>query len=133
VGVSVAPIIPALNDHEIPAILQAAAEAGACFASYTVVRLPFSVKEVFSDWLDAHFPERKEKILGRIRETQGPTLSHGEFGKRLKGEGIWAEQIAQIFKVSMLRSGLAQRAWKKLSVAAFRRPMETGGQMTLEL
>ena len=132
VGVSCAPLIPALNDHEIPAILDAAAQAGASFASYTVVRLPFSVKEVFASWLDAHFPEKKEKILGRIRETQGRTLSHGEFGKRLRGEGVWAEQIAQIFRISKIRSGIAGRGRSSLSTAAFRRP-EVGGQLSLGL
>lgn len=130
VGISLAPVIPALNDHEIPAILDAASAAGACFASYTVVRLPFSVKDVFADWLELHFPEKKEKVLGRIRESQGGTLSHGEFGKRLSGVGVWAEQIAQIFRVSMIRSGMAAKSRPKLSVAAFRRP-PVGGQMEL--
>jgi DNA repair photolyase len=74
VGVMTAPIIPGLNDQEIPALLQAAADAGAYNANYTVVRLPFSVKNVFATWLDDHFPEKKEKILGRIRESQGRTF-----------------------------------------------------------
>ncbi len=122
VGVNVAPIIPALTDHEVPAIMEAAVAAGAGFAGYTVVRLPFSVKEVFADWLAEHFPERKDKVLGRIRECQGETLSHGEFGKRLNGEGVWAEQIADVFRVSLLRSGLAGKRWPEGSTAAFRRP-----------
>ena len=130
VGVSLAPVIPALYDHEIPAILDAACAAGASFASYTVVRLPLSVKEVFSDWLEHHFPERKEKVLGRIRESQGETMSHGEFGKRLTGVGVWAEQIEQVFRVSLLRSGLAGRRKPEVSTAAFRRP-PVGGQMEL--
>ena len=131
VGVSLAPVIPALNDHEIPAILDAANAAGASFASYTVVRLPFAVKNVFADWLEAHFPERKEKVLGRIRESQGETLSHGEFGKRLKGVGVWADQIAQVFQVSLIRSGLAGKRKPTLSTAAFRRPLPTTGQLEL--
>jgi DNA repair photolyase len=130
VGVGVAPVIPAITDHEIPAIIEAAAKAGARTAFYTVVRLPFSVKEVFANWLEAHFPERKEKVLGRIRECQGKTFSHPEFGTRMSGEGIWAEQIEQIFRVSTLRNGLADGMMPKLSCAGFRRP-SVGGQMEL--
>src|SRR5262249_20101192 len=66
-GVMVAPIIPALNDHEVPAILSAAAHAGALFAAYTIVRLPYAVKDLFIEWLSRHFPDRKEKVLGGIR------------------------------------------------------------------
>jgi len=130
VGVSAAPVIPGLNDHELPAILDAAGAAGACTAFYTIVRLPFAVKDVFADWLAEHFPERKEKILGRIRESQGATLSHGEFGKRLRGVGVWADQIAQVFRVSMIRSGLAGRGMPEISAAAFRNPAST---MQMEL
>ena len=130
VGVAVAPIIPGLNETEIPAILEAASAAGATFAAYTVVRLPHSVKEVFSDWLEEHRPGSKEKILSRIEETQGGTLSHGEFGKRLKGVGVWSEQIQMLFKVSKHRYGLANRR-PEVSAAAFRRPREIGGQMDL--
>jgi DNA repair photolyase len=133
VGVSAAPMIPGLNDHELPAILQAAADAGASFASYTVVRLPFAVKDVFADWLGQHYPDRKQKVLGRIEECQGRTLSHPEFGKRLKGEGVWADQIAQVFRVSAARSGFAQKRRPELSVAAFCRPKGTGAQMEMNL
>ena len=130
VGVSVAPMIPGLNDSEIPAILEAAREAGAQFAGYTVVRLPFSVKEVFASWLEVHFPGMKDKVMGRIEETQGRTLSHPEFGKRLKGVGVWSEQIAQIFNISLKRAGMLHRR-PEVNAAAFRRPREVGGQMEL--
>ncbi|SKA92128.1 DNA repair photolyase [Prosthecobacter debontii] len=130
VGVSVAPIIPGLNDSEIPAILQAAKDAGAMFAGYTVVRLPFSVKDVFAAWLQEHFPGMKDKVLNRIEETQGRTLSHPEFGKRLKGVGVWSQQIEQIFKVSLKREGLLHRR-AEVTDANFRRPREIGGQMEL--
>ncbi len=132
VGVNVAPIIPALNDHEIPAILDAASRVGAQSAAYTVVRLPFSVKDVFADWLAHHFPERKEKVLGRIRESQGRTLSHPEFGRRMQGVGVWADHIEQVFRVSKIRCGLAAKPPIELSTAAFRRPM-AGCQLELEL
>ncbi|MFZ4767481.1 MAG: PA0069 family radical SAM protein [Roseimicrobium sp.] len=133
VGVSAAPVIPALNDHEIPAILDAACQAGASFASYTMVRLPFSVKDVFATWLAEHFPERKEKILGRIRESQGETLSHGDFGKRLRGVGVWSAQIEQIFRISLLRSGIAGQRKPEVTAQAFRRPVVPSAQLELGL
>jgi DNA repair photolyase len=128
--VSLAPVIPALNDEEIPAILEAAAAAGAQFAGSTVVRLPFAVKDIFASWLEEHFPQRAEKVLGRIRSMQGETLSHGEFGKRLRGEGIWAEQIRALFQVSKKRNGLDQPR-PPLNTKAFRRPSDPSGQMDL--
>lgn len=130
VGVSIAPIIPGLNDSEIPAIMAAAREAGAQFAGYTVVRLPFSVKEVFSGWLQEHFPGMRDKVLSRIEETQGRTLSHPEFGSRLKGVGIWSEQIAQIFKVCLKRNDMLHRR-PEVTAKHFRRPLERGGQLEL--
>lgn len=131
-GVMTAPIIPGLNDNEIPAILTAASEAGAVFAGYTVVRLPFSVKEIFAAWLDEHFPDRKAKILGRIEETQGRTLSHPDFGKRLRGVGVWADQVAALFKVAVKRAGIPQKR-AELSADSFRRPVDPGGQLELRL
>jgi DNA repair photolyase len=120
VGVMAAPIIPGLNDHEIPRILSAAAKAGGQFASYTIVRLPLSVAPIFCDWLAAHFPNRKEKILGRIRSMREGKLNSSEFGRRMRGEGFLAEQIHRIFVVSSQRYGL-DRISRQLSSAAFRR------------
>ena len=130
VGVSTAPIIPGLNDSEIPKLIEAAKAAGAQFAGYTVVRLPFAVKDIFAAWLDEHFPGMKDKILGRIAETQGSTLSHGEFGKRLKGEGIWSQQIEALFKTSLRRAGLIHRR-PHPTTEHFRRPRDPSGQMEL--
>ena len=120
VGVMAAPIIPGLNDHEIPRILSAAAKAGGEFASYTIVRMPLSVAPIFCDWLAAHFPDRKEKILGRIRSMRQGKLNSSEFGRRMRGEGFLAEQIHRIFEVSSRRYGL-DRISPQLSSAAFRR------------
>lgn len=130
VGVSTAPIIPGLNDSEIPALIEAARGAGAQFAGYTVVRLPFAVKDIFRTWLDQHYPGMRDKILSRIAETQGETLSHGEFGKRLKGTGVWSEQIAALFRVSIRRAGMWHRR-PEVSASAFRRPQDPLGQMEL--
>jgi DNA repair photolyase len=127
VGVMTAPIIPGLNDHEVPAILAAAAEAGAQFAGYTVVRLPYAVAPLFERWLEEHFPDRKEKVLGRIRHLRGgERLNDPRFKTRMRGEGIFAEQIRDLFTLGCRRAGIGERP--KLSTAGFRRPNE---QLTL--
>lgn len=105
VGVNVAPIIPGLTDHECVNILEAAREAGARYASYTIVRLPYSVKEMFSDWLEHHFPDRKDKVLNRIRSMRDGELNESQFGKRFRGEGAFAEQIRNLFHVHTKRLG----------------------------
>lgn len=128
VGVSVAPIIPGLNDHEIPAILAAAAEAGASSAFGAVLRLPFTVKDLFAEWLDRHFPDRKETVLGRIRELSGGKLNRSEFGTRLTGTGPLAVQIGQILEVARRRNGL-DAPGRPLSAAAFRRRIPGQGEL----
>jgi DNA repair photolyase len=124
VGVMTAPVIPGLNDHELPALISAADEAGASFASYTPVRLPYAVRPLFEDWLARNFPERKEKVLNRIRLMRGGKLNDPRFGTRMKGEGIFAEQIAQLFSISCRRAAIEGKRFPKLSTAAFR---QTGG------
>jgi DNA repair photolyase len=120
VGVMVAPIIPGLTDHEIPKILEACAKSGAQFAGYTIVRLPWAVAPLFEHWLDEHFPDRKEKILGRIRDLRGNgRLNNSQWHTRLTGEGIFAEQIASLFEVSCRRAGIGRRP--QLSTESFRR------------
>src|SRR5437588_104271 len=123
VGVMVAPIIPGLTDHEVPKILEACAKAGAQFAGYTIVRLPWAVAPLFEHWLEEHFPERKEKILGRIRHLRGNNrLNNSKWHARMTGEGIFAEQIASLFEVGCRRAGIGKRP--QLSTASFRRPCE---------
>src|SRR5262249_20664806 len=117
-GVMVAPVIPGLNDHEIPKILNACAKAGAQFAGYTIVRLPWAVAPLFEHWLGEHFPERREKVLGRIRHLRGERLNNSQWHTRMTGEGIFAEQIASLFKISCHRAGISERP--KLSTASFR-------------
>jgi len=89
----VAPVIPGLTDHRIPAILAAAAEAGATRAGYIVVRLPHAVKEIFQQWLADHAPGKSARVLDRIRQIRGGSLNVSEWGKRLKGEGLFADQL----------------------------------------
>jgi DNA repair photolyase len=120
VGVNVAPIIPGLTDHEMPAILKAAAEAGATSAGYTVVRLPYAVAPLFEKWLEIHFPNRKDAVLNRLRVMRGGKLYDAQWGKRFSGEGIFAEQIAQMFKVARRKAGIPSDG-AELSTAVFRR------------
>src|SRR3981081_2652806 len=123
VGVMVAPIIPGLTDHEVPKIVEACARAGAQFAGYTIVRLPWAIAPLFEHWLDEHCREKKEKVLERIRHIRGGTkLNDARWGTRTKGEGIFAEQIRSLFEVSCRRAGIGTRS--ALSTAAFRRPRE---------
>jgi DNA repair photolyase len=126
VGVNVAPIIPGINEHEIAKILEAAAEAGAQFAFYTILRLPLTVAPVFVNWLETHFPDRKNKVLGRIRSLRDGKLNNAEFGRRMRGDGPLADEIGQMFRVACRRYGL-NRVHAKLDTTAFRRinPQQT--------
>ena len=127
-GVSIAPVIPGLNDHEIPAILEAAAAAGATFANWLLLRLPGAVEGLFSTWLDESYPDRSAKVLNRIRDIRGGKLHESRFGKRMRGQGVFAEQIRALFASSCSRYGLATQG-PDLSVSAFRRP--SGDQLDL--
>lgn len=128
VGVMTAPIIPGLNDHEIPQLLKAAAEAGARTAGYVVLRLPYQQKDLFDDWLTQHFPDRKEKVLNRIRAMRGGKLYDADFKNRMSGEGIFAEQIGQMFKVACHKYGF-NRVHLHMTTEHFRRP--PGNQLEL--
>jgi DNA repair photolyase len=128
VGVMVAPIIPGLTDHETPAILKAAADAGASFAAYVPLRLPYVLAPMFEGWLERHFPDRKDKVLNRIRSMRGGKLNDGNFHTRMVGQGVFAEQIATMFEMGRRKAGLSE-AGPSLSTAAFRRP--PGPQLSL--
>ncbi len=130
VHVLVAPVIPALNDEEIPAILAAAAGAGAGSASHAPIRLPHGVKDLFADWLSRHFPDRKEKVLNRIRAMRGGRLNEPEFGARMRAEGEMAAQVRALFDAAARKAGLAPHP-PALSVAAFRRPAASREQLAL--
>ena len=121
VGVMTAPVIPGLTDHELPALISSAAGAGATFAAYTPVRLPGAVRPIFEDWLARHFPERKDKVLNRIRSIRDGDLNDPRFGSRMRGEGIFADHISQLFSISCHRAGIERGRFPRLSTAAFRR------------
>jgi DNA repair photolyase len=121
VGVLTAPVIPGLNDHELPAILDAAAKAGAQCAGYVTLRLPHGLGPLFEQWLEQHASEKKEKVLNRIKSMRGGKLNDSRFGSRMRGEGLFAKQIEQLFHAGCRRVGL-NRPRFELSSTAFRIP-----------
>lgn len=129
VGVMTAPVIPGLTDHELPGLLSAAADAGATFAGFVPVRLPGAVRPLFEDWLSRHFPDRKEKVLNGIRSMRSGNLNDPRFGSRMKGEGLVADHIAQLFDLSCRRAGIERGRFPKLSTGAFRK--DGGAQLGL--
>lgn len=130
VGVNVAPIVPGLTDHELPSILEAAADAGASFAGRITLRLPWGVKDIFQDWLERHAPDRKDKVLNRLREMHGGSLYDPRYEVRGRGQGPWAEQMSRLFRVTTDRLGLNPPPL--LSTASFRVPASARGpQMDL--
>lgn len=106
VRVNVAPIIPGLTDHELPSILQSAYDAGATQASYIIVRLPYKVKDLFCDWLEQHYPDRKEKVENRLLDMRGGKLYNSDWSNRMKGQGVFAKQIKDVFDVQIKRLGM---------------------------
>ena len=106
VGVMTAPMIPGLNDHEMEAILEKAAEAGATRAGFTVLRLPLEIKDLFDEWLRANRPDRAERVLSLIRQMRGGALYQAEFGTRMKGEGPIAQLLGARFQAAVKRLGL---------------------------
>lgn len=125
VGVMVAPVIPGLNDREIPALLAAAAEAGAQAAGYVLLRLPQTVQLVFLDWLERTLPDARERIVGHIRATRGGGMNDSEFGRRMRGAGPIAEQIGQLFRTFVRRHGLT-RGLPECDSSRFQPPGLTG-------
>ncbi|ARP90003.1 radical SAM protein [Bordetella genomosp. 9] len=108
VGVLAAPMIPFINDEYLERIVEAAGQAGAYYASYTVVRLPWEVKPVFEEWLQAHFPDRAERVLHRIEDMREGKRNDPKFGSRMRGTGIWAELLRQRFAIAVRKAGLNQ-------------------------
>ena len=131
VRVLAAPMIPGLNDHELASIIKASSEAGARAAAYIPLRLPYVVKELFERWLETNFPERKEKVLHRIRGMRGGKLNDPNFGSRMRGEGEYADQLAALFRAACRKAGLNGEDLPPLSTDHFRRPHDAKGQLGL--
>jgi len=124
VGLSVSPVIPALTDEEMPAIIAEAAKRGAGFAFFIPLRLPRAVEQLFDAWLLEHYPLRREKILHRLASMREGKVNEARFGKRMTGSGPMYEQLRTLFHLACARHGLA-RSGAVLSTAAFRRPDST--------
>ena len=124
----IAPVIPALNEEEIPALLKAAANAGAYGAGYTILRTNGAVKPVFDAWIHEHFPDRAAKVIAQVSGMHGGAMNDSRFGRRMGGEGEFARSIAQLFSVVRDRC-FGDRRGPELDVAQFRRPEE--GQLQL--
>lgn len=129
--VLVAPIIPFINDEFIERVLEASHEAGAVCGSYTVVRLPYEVKDLFKDWLATHFPDRAEHVMNRIRDMKGGRENVSEFGERMRGTGIFAELIRQRFRKTCARLGLSAANLPELDRTQFVPPREATAQQSL--
>lgn len=130
VGVMTAPIIPGLNDSEIPHLLEAAKEAGAVTANYILLRLPLTVEPVFIEWLQRVRPNHQEKVLGRIREVRGGKLSSSAWGERMVGKGLIADQIRNLFRVFRQKYGL-DREMPPYNCDLFQPPTPKSGQLRL--
>ncbi|MEK9754771.1 MAG: radical SAM protein, partial [Rhodospirillaceae bacterium] len=133
VAVMVAPVVPAINDHEIEAILEAAAGAGADAADYILLRLPGEVRDLFAEWLEAQYPDRARRALGRMAGHRAGKLYEAEWGKRMSGEGTDAALLAQRFQLAVKRLGLGREraAGRRLAAAQFRPPVRAGDQLSL--
>jgi DNA repair photolyase len=121
VGVLVAPVVPGLTDHEIPAILAAAAQAGARFAGYVPLRLPYGVGEIFEAWLTRHVPLQKDKVLHRIESIREGRRNDPDYGTRMTGSGAFAAQVGDLFRLGCRQSGLNRAAFQ-FNVSAFAPP-----------
>jgi DNA repair photolyase len=130
VGIMVAPVIPGLTDHELPRILEAAAARGATHASIIILRLPHGVADLFSEWLERHYPDRKQKVLNRLRSLRRGNLNDPRFEHRMKGEGHYATQINQLFQLALRKSHLTNTP-PTHTTKNFRRPKDR--QLTLNL
>jgi DNA repair photolyase len=130
VGVMAAPMIPALTDHELEAILQQAADAGASAAGYVLLRLPHEVKELFREWLATHAPDRAAHVMSLLRQARGGRDNDPEFGSRMRGTGEYAELLARRFRLACRKLGL-NRGNAELDCSRFRPPLAAGAQMSL--
>jgi len=121
VGVSIAPVIPFVTEPDMERVLEACAEAGATNASYIVLRLPWEVAPLFKDWLAAHFPDRADRVMSRVRDMRGGKDYDSNFSTRMKGEGLWADLLEQRFHKAVRRLGLNRRDRGILDMSHFRR------------
>ena len=132
-GVLVAPVVPAITDHEMERILEAARDAGASCASYVLLRLPYEVKDLFREWLTQHYPQRASHVMSLVRDARGGRDNDPNFGTRMRGTGAYAELLRTRFKVATRRLGLNSPRNVSLDRTLFRPPGPAGAQLQLEL
>ncbi len=130
-GVMFAPVVPAINDHELEGVLDAAAAAGAKTAGYVLLRLPAEVKDLFYEWLETHYPDRSRRVRSRIHELRGGRDNDPRFGHRMRGQGPWAELLHRRFEASCRRNGLEKGRAAPLTTELFRPPNRSPDQMDL--
>jgi DNA repair photolyase len=133
VGVLVAPIIPILTEHEIESVLEAARNAGASLAGYTMLRLPWEVKDLFREWLAEHFPERAAHVMSQVRAMRGERDNDPDFGTRMHATGPVAQLIRQRFQLALRRLGFPPERKYSLPTNLFQPPVRTHPQLNLEL
>jgi DNA repair photolyase len=121
-GVMVAPIIPMVTDRWLERILESAAQAGARAAGYTVVRLPYELKDLFREWLSLHVPERATHVMSLIQQMRGGRDNDAQFGSRMRGQGEFAELIRQRFRLAARKHGINQTRAVQLDTTRFRVP-----------
>jgi DNA repair photolyase len=132
----IAPVIPVLTDHELEEVLAAASAAGATFANYVVLRLPYEVKDLFREWLAVHEPLKADHVMSRLAELRGGRENDPRFGKRMAGTGIYADLLRQRFAAASRRLGLSRREEQPMPTHLFRPPVlneEEGGVRQLRL
>jgi DNA repair photolyase len=129
----VAPVIPALNDHELETILEAAAGTGARWAGYVLLRLPYEIKDLFREWLAEHYPQRAAHIMSLIRDMRGGRDNDPRFGTRMRGTGPYAQLLSNRFRLACGRLQLNSRPREPLRTDLFRRPGPSGAQLYLGL
>ena len=130
-GVMFAPVIPAVNDHELESVIAAAAAAGAGTAGYLLLRLPGEVRDLFYEWLETHYPDRADRVRNRIRQLRGGRDNDPRFGSRMRGEGPWADLLRRRFETACQRHGLEHGRARPLETGLFRPPSRSPGQMEL--
>jgi DNA repair photolyase len=130
-GVMYAPVIPAINDHELESVVEAAAAAGAGSMAYILLRLPREVRDLFYEWVETHFPDRLTRVRNRMREMRGGRDSDPRFGSRMRGSGPWAELLKARFETACRRAGLPRQEGRPLDTRSFRPPRPKSGQLDL--
>ncbi|MBC6440936.1 MAG: PA0069 family radical SAM protein [Rhodospirillales bacterium] len=130
VGVMFAPVVPGLNDGEMEDVLQAARDAGASTAGYVLLRLPLEIKDLFREWLEAHYPDRAGRVMALVRDCRGGRDYDPEWGKRMRGTGPFADMVARRFAIACRRYGLDKRRWE-LDTTKFVKPSADANQFAL--